>query len=82
MAKLSSSDRIRLDTYRSRLMQYYAAEEKILEGQSYSIGSRSLTRANLSEVRKMINELESKISALENRGTTKRKVARIIPRDF
>ncbi len=79
---MNSSDKIRLETYKSRLMQYYAAEEKILEGQAYSIGSRSLTRANLSEVRAAIRELESKINALETRGTTKRKVVRVIPRDF
>lgn len=79
---MNSSDKIRLETYKSRLMQYYAAEEKILEGQAYSIGSRSLTRANLSEVRAAIKELEGKINALETRGTTKRKVVRVIPRDF
>jgi division protein CdvB (Snf7/Vps24/ESCRT-III family) len=79
---MNSSDKIRLDTYKSRLLQYYAAEEKILEGQAYSIGSRSLTRANLSEVKSQIKELEAKIYALETRGTTRRKVARIIPRDF
>ncbi|MDF2908371.1 MAG: hypothetical protein K0R34_3692 [Herbinix sp.] len=79
---MNSSDKVRLDTYKTRIAQYYAAEEKILEGQAYSIGSRSLTRANLSEVKSEIKELESKIYALETRGTTKRKVARIIPRDF
>jgi division protein CdvB (Snf7/Vps24/ESCRT-III family) len=79
---ISSSNQLRLDSYKSRLQAYYMAEEKILEGQSYSIGSRSLTRANLSEVRSAIKELESKINSLESRGTTKRKVARIIPRDF
>jgi hypothetical protein len=79
---MSDSNQIRLDTYRNRLTLYYKAEEKILEGQSYSIGSRSLTRANLSEVRAEIKDLEGKISALESTGTTKRKVARIIPRDF
>lgn len=79
---ISSSNKIRLEIYKSRLGLYYAAEEKILEGQSYSIGSRSLTRANLSEVQKHIKELEGKIIALESRGTTKRKVARFIPKDF
>jgi len=82
MANISNSNKIRLETYKSRLALYYQAEEKILQGQSYSIGTRSLTRANLSEVRNEIKELESKISALENRGTTKRKVARIVPMDY
>lgn len=79
---MNKSNQVKLETYRSRLMLYYNAEEKILQGQSYSIGTRSLTRANLKEVQTMIKELEAKISALETRGTTKRKAARIIPRDF
>jgi hypothetical protein len=79
---IDSSTQIKLDLYKSRLLLYYKAEEKILEGQSYSIGSRSITRANLSEVRDEIKNLEAKISAIESRGTTKRKVGRIIPRDF
>lgn len=82
MANISNSNKIRLETYKSRLNLYYQAEEKILQGQSYSIGSRNLTRANLKEVRKEIKELESKVFALESRGTTKRKVARIVPTDF
>lgn len=73
---------IKLETYRNRLMLYYKAEEKVLEGQAYTIGTRSLTRANLKEIQNMIQELESKVHALETRGTTKRKIARIIPKDF
>ncbi len=80
--KISAADQVRLDSYKERLRLYIDAETKILEGQSYSIGSRSLSRANLAEVRVAINELEGKIRALERHGTTKRKVARIIPRDF
>jgi len=40
-----------------RLTQYLAAERAILGGQAYTIGNRSLTRANLAEVRKAIEEL-------------------------
>lgn len=76
---INDANKVRLDTFRSRLTLYYEAEAKILEGQSYSIGSRSLSRANLSEVRSAIKDLEGKIAALEIRGTTKRKVARFIP---
>ncbi|BCJ98101.1 DUF6148 family protein [Anaerocolumna chitinilytica] len=75
-------NKVKLDTLRTRLAQYYEAESKILEGQSYSLGSRSLTRTNLGEVQNMIRELEAKINSLETRGTTKRKVARIIPMDL
>ena len=37
-----------------RLQLYLDAEVKILTGQSYQIGDRQLTRADLSEVRKAI----------------------------
>lgn len=79
---MTEADKVRLDTYKSRLSLYYDAEIKILEGQSYSIGSRSLSRANLAEVRSAIKELEGKVNALTTRGTTKRMVARFIPKDF
>lgn len=38
----------------------------MLTGQSYSIGSRSLTRANLTELRNLKAELEAEIAADEN----------------
>ena len=66
----------------NRLELYYECEEKVLAGQSFTIGSRSMTRANLSEVVSMIKQLEDQIAAIDANGTTKRKVARIIPRDL
>ena len=66
----------------NRLELYYECEEQILAGQSFTIGSRSLTRANLSEVTSMIKKLEDEIAAIDANGTTRRKVARIIPRDI
>ena len=40
-----------------RLRRYYEAEQKVLSGQSYTIGNWQLTRANLSEIRKAIDDL-------------------------
>lgn len=41
-----------------RLKQYLSAEQSILVAeQSYRIGNRTLTRADLSEIRKEINDL-------------------------
>lgn len=40
-----------------RLKLYVEAEEKVLAGQSYTIGNRTLTRADLSEIRKAIDDL-------------------------
>lgn len=56
------------------------AELAISTGQSYRIGTRQLTRANLSEVRKQIIYWQREVSRLEGRGS--RKVFRAIPRDL
>lgn len=64
---------------KKRLEMYYEAEEKILQGQSYTIGSRTLTRTSLANVQSKIKELESEISALETRGNSKRRSVRVIP---
>ena len=63
-----------------RLNAYYRAEMAVLTGQSYQLGTKRLTRADLAEIRKAINELETEIANAENGG--KRKVFRIVPRDL
>ena len=59
-----------------RLELYYEAERKVLRGQSYTIGNRQLTRANLAEIRKAIKELESELEQMQgrSRGFSKRVV--------
>lgn len=70
-----------LDIKKKRLQHYYEAEEKILNSQSYTLGSKQLTRADLSRVQSMIATLEAEITSLETRGTTKRKCRRAVPID-
>ena len=65
----------------NRLELYYKAEEKVLAGQSFTIGSRSMTRADLGKIQDMISKLEGEIAALDS-CNGKRKVARIIPKDL
>ena len=48
----------RIAFLKKRLEMYYEAEEKILQGQSYTIGSRTLTRTSLANVQSKIKELE------------------------
>lgn len=74
-----ASKTVKIDRVKSRLEKYYDAEEKILLGQSYSMGSRSLTRANLPHVQSMIQTLENQLEALETNGSTNRKVKHIVP---
>lgn len=69
----------RLEMKKERLGRYYEAEEKILRGQSYKIGTRELTRADLASVQGKIKELETEVDALEKRGTAKRRSARVVP---
>lgn len=62
---------------------YLAALTAIASGQSYTIGSRSLTRANLAEVKKAFAEYDALVDDLTN-GTTGGGVRafRVIPRDL
>lgn len=70
----------------SRLQMYYEAEKAILEGaQSYTIGSRSLSRADLGKLQDEIKRLETKLDELDNAlvsGSMRNKTVRVIPRDL
>nr|DAH95461.1 MAG TPA: head to tail adaptor [Caudoviricetes sp.] len=62
-----------------RLKKYIEAEEAILSGQSYTIGNRTLTRANLATVERVIQDLIAAGATVDNGesesgGSTKRIV--------
>lgn len=71
----------RLERYKKRLSMYYEAEEAVLLNQEYTIGSRSLKRADLSTIRTAIKDLEGQIETLESSGG-KNKAFRLLPRDI
>ncbi len=48
----------------ARLDEYLAAESAVLGGQSYQIGSRQLTRADLKDIRDGIAYWENKVQRL------------------
>ena len=66
---------------KNRLKLYYEAEEKVLNSQSYTLGSKTLTRADLTSIQNMIKKLEGEIASLEQYGTMKRRSVRIVPVD-
>ncbi|MFT5871120.1 MAG: hypothetical protein ACI8WT_000018 [Clostridium sp.] len=68
----------------ARLAVYYDAELAVLSGQAYTIGTRSLTRANLGLIRDQIDVLENKVDELKAQlqGNGLRKAYRITPRDI
>lgn len=77
--------RERLQIKRDRLALYLKAEEAILDGaQSYTIGSRQLSRASLADIRSEIRKLEDDIASLEAQleGRKPRKAFAVLPRDF
>ncbi|MGG1442103.1 DUF6148 family protein [Brevibacillus laterosporus] len=75
----------RLETLHTRLQQYIDCESAILTGaQSYAIGSRNLTRANLAEISDMIKYMEKEIAMEETKAKTggRNRMMGVIPRDW
>jgi len=62
------------------LTAYIEAEKAVLGGQSYSIGNRALSRADLEEIRKGRDEWNKVVSNLTD-GIVNNRVTRIIPKD-
>ena len=52
----------------AKLATWMAAEDKVAAGQSYSISGRSLTRANLSDIREAIKFWEVRVQRLSRGG--------------
>jgi len=70
------TDTDRIAETRTRLSRYIAAETAVLQGQAYSIGPRSLTRADLSEIRKAIIDLYAELNTLEGGSI---RLQRVVP---
>ena len=73
-----------LETAKMHLDAWLKAELGVTTHQSYSIGTRSLTRANLSEIRKQIEFWSSQVTKLENikKRKGRNRVTRVVPRDL
>lgn len=75
---------ISLEIAKKHLDAWLTAELEVTTHQSYTIGSRSLTKANLSEIRKQIEYWSDQVARLENiekRGGRNR-IYRAVPRDL
>ena len=75
---------ITLKEAQKHLKKWLNAEMEIATSQSYTIGTRTLTRANLKEVRDQIKFWENKVAELEKEAARKgrNRVYRAIPRDL
>lgn len=78
----------RLDRINERLESYYEKENALLSNsgvQSYTIGSRSVSRYQYSaDIKKNIEDLENQRDELENllKGIRPRRVVAAVPRDW
>ncbi|HOV79375.1 MAG TPA: DUF6148 family protein [Bacillota bacterium] len=74
----------RLQKAKERLSVYYEAELAVLAGQEYRIGTRTMRRADLQEIRAAISALEKQVKQLEDllSGSTASRARRIVPRDI
>ncbi len=61
-----------------RLAMYLEAEKVVMTGQSYTIGNRSLTRANLAEIRKAIDDLLAAGATIEGETMTGSRSKRVV----
>lgn len=75
---------ITLETAQKHLDAWLEAELTVTTGQSYTIGSRVLTRANLTEIRNAIDYWNKKVIALDNakKAGGRNRVRRVVPRDL
>ena len=75
---------ISLEIARKHLSAWLEAELEVTTHQSYTIGSRSLTKADLADIRQQIEFWKNEVARLENvekRGGSNR-VFRVVPRDL
>lgn len=73
---------ITIDEARENLKMWLDAEKAVATGQSYKIGTRSLTRASLDHITARIKYWRNEIDRLENGGGRGAKVMRFVPRDL
>ena len=71
-----------LQTAKLHLQSWLEAELAVATGQSYKIGSRSLTRADLSEIKERIKFWSNEVERLENGRPKGIKAYRAVPRDL
>ncbi len=75
---------ISLSTAQQHLQAWLNAELAVTAAQSYTIGTRSLSKANLGEIREQIKFWQNEVARLENMEKSKgrNRAYRFVPRDL
>jgi len=63
----------------ARLTEYLAAESAVLGNQSYTLNGRSVTRANLGEIRDGISYWDEKVKTLDMKASGRSRAVRVCP---
>lgn len=75
---------ITLEQAEAKLKLWMDAEDKVSAGQSYTIGTRSLSYANLGSIRDNIKFWNTKVKQLERKrkGKGTARIRNVIPTDY
>ena len=73
-------DTVKLENAKKMYAEYITAERAVLQGQSYSIGDRTLTRADLTKIQDGRAFWAAEILSIEQ-GSRGIRIRRVIPRD-
>lgn len=71
-----------LEEAKNQLAAWLEAEVSVATGQSYKIGSRQLTRANLADIVGRIKFWRGEVARLESGRGAGARVMRVVPRDL
>lgn len=73
-----------IETAKKHLEAWLEAELIVTTNQSYTIGTKSLTRANLGEIRQQIQFWSNEVAKLENlaKRRGRNRITRVVPRDL
>lgn len=73
---------ITLETAQRQLEIWLDAEKKVARGQSYQIGNRSLTRADLGKIAERIDYWSNKVTELSKKKPGRNRLGCFVPYDF
>lgn len=73
---------ITLDQARAHMKAWLDASLAVSQGQSYTIGTRTLTRADLRSIQEQFVFWAGRVSALEAKEKRRKRIYRVIPTDF
>ena len=73
---------ITLETAQSQLNAWLEAERKVAHGQSYQIGNRMLTYADVTQIGKRIEYWSNKVEELSRKKAGRNRMYHFVPRDL